>query len=153
MCRGQIRTDPKHICFTFIRVADISSTLEDFFTKDRTAPKVKQVRYKYRKDLDLGKQIGARKIWRRSRTPKSFKSGIENTSGGIKAGGNDQPEQPSNAQNGINDDNEVENFGDGRHCKILTWVSANSNERQSQTKTTLYISQDQERHAKKWTKC
>ena len=32
-------------------------------------------------------------IWRRSRASESLKSGIKNTSGGIKAGENDQPEE------------------------------------------------------------
>ena len=35
---------------------NIFSTLRKFFKKDRIAPKIKQLRYKYRKVLDLGKQ-------------------------------------------------------------------------------------------------
>ena len=38
---------------------NIFSTLGEFFTKDRIAPKIKQLDYKYKKTLDLGKQIGA----------------------------------------------------------------------------------------------
>ena len=59
MCQGQKCTDP--ICFKFIpkKVAEnILSTLGEFFTKDRIAPKIKQLRYKYRKALDFGKQSG-----------------------------------------------------------------------------------------------
>ena len=55
-----------------------------------------------------------------TKIPVAFKlkSGIENISGGIKAGENDQPKELSNANNGfIHDDNEGENFDDGKHCK------------------------------------
>ena len=51
MRQGQIRTDPKHICFKFFNI------LVEFFTKDRIAFKVKQLRYKYRKALDLGNKV------------------------------------------------------------------------------------------------
>ena len=55
-----------------------------------------------------------------------FKSGIENTSEGIKAGENDQLEELSNASNnfGDHDDNEGESFDDA-----LSEVSMKSNER------------------------
>ena len=60
-------------------------------------------------------------------------SRIENTSGGIKAGENDQPEELSNTSNGFgHDDNEGKNSDDEKHCKALSEVSMNSNERQSQ---------------------
>ena len=69
-------------------------------------------------------------IWRRPRAIKSHKSGIENTSGEI-----DQPEELSNAGNGSgHEDNEGANFDDEKHCKTLSGVSINSNERQSQSK-------------------
>ena len=60
---------------------------------------------------------------------------MENTWGGIKAGKNDQPEQLSNAHEGFgHDDDESEKFDDKKHCKRLSGVSINSNERQSQNK-------------------
>ena len=81
-------------------------------------------------------------IWRSLQATESHKS--KNTSGGRKAGENDQPEELSNARNGFGyDDNEGENFDVEKHCKILSGVSINSNERQSQNKTAIYISQDQ----------
>ena len=74
-------------------------------------------------------------IWRRSRATESLKSGIENTSGGIKAGENDQPEELSNARKGFgHDNNEGENFDDEKHCKTLSGVSINSHEKQEQNK-------------------
>ena len=87
-----------------------------------------------------------------TKIPVAFKlkSGIDDTSGGIKTGENDQPKELLNANNGfIHDENEGENFDDGKHCKTLSEVSMNSNERQSQNKTTLYIPQDQKRLASK----
>ena len=93
-------------------------------------------------------------IWRRSWPTESIKSGIENTSGGIKAGENYQPEELSNACNGFShDSNDGESFNDEKHCNTLIGVSINSNERQSQKKTALYISQDQKRVADKWKTC
>ena len=71
-----------------------------FFTKDRIAPKIKQLHYKYRKALDMWKSFryGAGRPNRyyflqygEDREPLSFKSGIENTSGGIKAGESNRP--------------------------------------------------------------
>ena len=68
-----------------------------------------------------------------------LKSGIENTAGGIKVGENDQPKELSNTNDGfIHDDNEGENFDDGKHCKTLSVVSMSSNERQSQNKTFTF---------------
>ena len=62
--KGQIDTDPKHICFKFLqKVAEnIFSILRVFFTKDRIATKIKQLRYKYSNALDLGKQSEAGRI-------------------------------------------------------------------------------------------
>ena len=37
----------------------IFSAMGEFFTKDRIAPKIKQLRYKYRKALELGVESGA----------------------------------------------------------------------------------------------
>ena len=126
---------------------NIFNTLEEFFTKDRIALKIKQLRYKYRKALDLGNKgepVGqivstfyniCNEIWRRLRATESLKSGIENTWGGIKAGENNQPEELSNPPNGFgHDNNEGENFNDEKHSKGLSGVSINSNERQSQNK-------------------
>ena len=98
------------------------------------------------------------KTWRRSQETESLKSGIENTSGVIKAGENHQPEELLTARSGFaHDDNEGENFDDEKHCKTLSEVSINSNEKETQKKvkrkTTLYISRDQKRLANKWKKC
>ena len=47
----------------------------------------------------------------------SFKSGIENISGGIKTGENDHPWGLSNARNGVGHDHkDGENFGYGKPC-------------------------------------
>ena len=126
---------------------NIFNTLGEFFTKDRIALKIKQLRYKYRKVLDLGNKVEpvgrifssfydiCNEIWRRLRATEPLKSGKENTWEGIKAGENDQPEELSNAHNVFgHDDNEGENFDDKKHCKRLIGVSINSNERQSQNK-------------------
>ena len=65
MRQGQIRTDPKHISFKFMprrpkKVEEnIFCTMGEFFAKDRIAPKIKQLRYKYKKTLDLGTQSRA----------------------------------------------------------------------------------------------
>ena len=84
--------------------------MTEFFTKDRVASKIKQLRYNYRKVLDFEKQSGAvrivaisydvgSEIWAGgSRSNESLKSGMENTSGGIKAGENDHYEELSNAR-------------------------------------------------------
>ena len=57
---------------------NVFSTIGELFMKDRIAPKIKQLRYKYRKTLKLGTQSGAGRpnrrlfcdicseIWRRS---------------------------------------------------------------------------------------
>ena len=70
---------------------NVFSTIGELFMKDRIAPKIKQLRYKYRKTLKLGTQSGAGRpnrrffcdicseIWRRSWATESFKPGIENT--------------------------------------------------------------------------
>ena len=126
---------------------NIFSTLGEFFKKDRIASKIKQLRYTYRKALNLGKQSGAgrpsrhyfynicNKIWRRSGATESLKSGKENTLGGIKAGENDQLEKLSNVRNIFgHDNNEGEHFDVEKHCKTLSAVSINSSERQSQNK-------------------
>ena len=74
------------------------------------------------------------------RATESFKSGIENTSRGIKAGENDQPKEVSNARSGFgHDNNEGKNFDDQKQCKTLSGVSMNSNERQSQNKNRVLI--------------
>ena len=72
----------------------------------------------------------------------------------MKAGENHQPAELSNARNGFaNDDNQSENFNDDKHCKTLSEISVNSNERQSQKNPALYISQDKKRLANNWKKC
>ena len=56
---------------------------------------------------------------------------MENTSGGIKAGENDHYEELQMQGHG---DNEDENFGDEKLCRILSEVSMDINERYPQNK-------------------
>ena len=118
---------------------NIFSTVRKFFTKDRIAPKIKQLRFKYRKALDLVIQSGAGRpnpfydicseIWRRSRWAiELLKSGVENTSGGIKAGENNQPEERTFKYTLMR----VKASKMRNNAKH--WVSIDSNERQSQNK-------------------
>ena len=69
-------------------------------------------------------------IWRESR---AIKFGIENTSGGLEAGENDQVEELSNASVssgfGGHDNNEGKNFDDEKHFESLSEVSVDSNEK------------------------
>lgn len=123
--------------------------------KDRIASKMKQLCCKYRKALDLGEQSGAgrivfafydicNKIGSRLSTTESLKCWIKNTSGGIKAGENDQPEELLNAINGFrHDDNKGENFDNEKHCVTPSEVSMNSMKGSRKTKTTLCILQVQ----------
>ena len=63
----------------------------------------------------------------RERAIEPLKSGIENTSGGLKAGENNQPEE---LWNGFGYGNkEGESFNDEKHCKTLGGISINSNNR------------------------
>ena len=92
----------------------------------------------------MGKQNGAgrivstfydicNKIGKASPATESLKSRIKNTSGGIKTRENDQPEELPNASNSLGqDDNKGEKFDDEKHCKTISGVSMNSNERLSQ---------------------
>ena len=63
---------------------------------------------------------------------------MENTSGVIKTGENDQPEELQNALNGFGlDDNECENFDDEKHCETPNGVSINIIERPWQNKSSF----------------